>query len=183
MIYYIQTYRTDRNIGKGYNEHIKHLPDDCWVCISDHDSNFLTPKFGTQIEEVIQKHGNEYALLSCVTNRLRGLHQLHENKFSECHDMKEHFNIAISRYNDFYSDVEEVSGVAGIVMLFKKSTWEKVGGFVENSVVADTLFNQAIKDKKLGKIGIMKGVYMYHLYRIWAKDYNDAINNINHLLN
>lgn len=180
-IFYLQGYDLKANIGKAYNNHIQYLPDDSWICITDHDSAFLVPECGQQLHDIILKHGNDYDLLGCVTNRLRGLHQLHNNEFSYDHDINNHFKIACDRYKDFYSDVEPISGVAGVLMLFKKSTWEKIGGFVEGSVACDTIFNQSIS-KQGGKIGLMKGVYLYHLYRIWEDTYDKAINSISHLI-
>lgn len=182
-IYYIQSYDINRNIGNAYNRHIKHLPDDAWICINDHDSNFLIPDFGKQLHDIIEKHGEEYALFGCVTNRLRGTHQLYNKTFSNNHDMKHHFFIGCELFKTKYTEVEETSGVAGLMMLFKKSTWVEVGGFEENNIACDTMFSKAIISKGIGKIGIMKGVYLYHLYRIWQEDYEKAFSDVGHLLN
>lgn len=181
-IFYLQTYDVECNIGRAYNNHIKHLPNDSWIVISDHDSNFLIPDFGIQLVDVIKKYGNEFDLLGCVTNRLRGKHQLYKNEFSENFDIKHHFGIACDLFKNEYAEIEETDGIAGVFMMFKKSTWEKVGGFVENSIICDTLFNKAVKNAG-GKIGIIKGLYLFHCYRLWAKDYRSAINEVGHLQN
>jgi len=181
-IFYIQSYDLKANIGGAYNRHIKHLPSDAWIVISDHDSNFLIPDFGKQLHDIIEKYGNEYALLGCVTNRLRGLHQLHENKFSNDFDLKNHFSIACDLFKDQYSEVEATHGVAGVMLMFRKSTWEAVGGFQENNIACDTAFNKAIKAKGLGKIGIMKGVYLFHCYRMWNDNHMIAANDVKHLI-
>lgn len=180
-IFYVQTYDYDVNIGRGYNEHIKCLPDDAWICINDSDSLYLNPKFGHQLSDIINKHGDEYALLGCVTNRLGGLHQVFEGKFSNDFDVKNHYQIAEKLYKDHYDEVQETSGVAGLLMLFKKSTWLDVGGFQENNIACDTAFNKAIIDRKLGKIGIMKGVYLFHSYRIWQNNHIMAWHDVKHL--
>lgn len=180
-IFYIQTYDYDINIGRGYNDVIKHLPDDCWICINDSDSLYLNPKFGHQLNDIINKHGEEFALMGCVTNRLGGVHQLHEGKFNNNLDVRLHFEIAIDLANKHYDEVEETSGVAGVLMLFRKSTWAEVGGFVTGSVICDTLFNKSIKAKRLGKVGLMKGVYIFHTYRIWQHNREAAKNDWSHL--
>jgi GT2 family glycosyltransferase len=180
-IFYIQTYDRKANIGRAYNEHIACLPDDCWVVISDHDSNFLIPDFGSQLYDIIEKRGEDFMLFGAVTNRLRGLHQLHDNKFSNEFDMQKHFDIACERFKTKYAEVVEITGVAGVMMMFKKATWAAVGGFRENDIACDTAFNAAIK-KKGGKIGLMTGVYIYHNYRIWQKDHMAAANDVRHLL-
>lgn len=181
-ILYIQSYDPDVNIGRGYNDHIKHLPDDCWVCINDHDSNYMVPDFGRQLLEIVEKHGTEYALFGCVTNRLGGKHQLYENTFSNDMNMRNHFDIAVKLKEEHYSEVEETTGIAGVMMLFRKSTWTAVGGFQENNIACDTAFNKAIQAKGLGKIGLMKGVYLYHNYRIWNNDHLLAWHDTKHLI-
>lgn len=181
-IFYIQTYDYDVNIGRGYNEHIALLPDDAWVCINDSDSLYLNPKFGHQINDVINKYGEEYALLGCKTNRLGGLHQLHNNKFSNDLDARNHFYIAKELSDRHYDEVEEATGIAGVLMLFKRSTWEMVGGFKERDIACDTAFNKAIKAAGVGKIGVMKGVYIFHSYRIWQNDHKAAHHDTKHLI-
>jgi hypothetical protein len=181
-IFYIQSYDLKANIGGAYNRHIQHLPDDCWIVISDHDSNFLIPDFGKQLHDIIEKHGNEYALLGCVTNRLRGKHQLYKNEFSNDFELKNHFQIACELYKGHYAEVEETSGIAGVMMMFKKSTWQAVGEFEQMNVACDTAFNKAVKAKGLGKIGIMKGVYVFHCYRMWQSNHQLAANDVQHLI-
>lgn len=182
QIFFIQTYDYDINIGRGYNEHIKHLPADCWVCINDSDAMYLNPKFGHQLNDIINKHGEDFALMGCVTNRLGGLHQLHEERFCNNMDLSHHFEIAMNLAKESYGEVNETSGVAGVLMLFKKSTWEAVGGFREKDIACDTAFNNAIRQNKLGKIGLMKGVYLFHAYRIWQTDRTLARHDVKHLL-
>lgn len=180
-IFYIQTYDYDVNIGRGYNEHIASLPNDCWICINDSDSLYLNPKFGHQLNDIINKHGEEYALLGCITNRLGGIHQLHAKKFSNDFDVRNHYKIAEERFKQYYDEVEETTGVAGLMMLFKKSTWIDAGGFKLNDIACDTAFNKAIKERQLGKIGLMKGVYLFHSYRIWQSDHLSAWHDVKHL--
>lgn len=182
QIFYIQSYDLNANIGKAYNEHIKHLPADCWVCITDHDSNFLLPDFGRQLHTIVQRHGNEFALFGCVTNRLGGTHQLYNHEFSNDFDIFHHYRIAQTLFSEHYAEVNEASGVAGVCMLFRKSTWDAVGGFQEGIISADTEFNKAIRAKNIGKIGIMKGVYMFHCYRIHERNHRKAQRYTKHLL-
>jgi hypothetical protein len=59
-------------------------------------------------------------------------------------------------------------------MLFSKRTWEDVGGFREGGVAVggQTLDNHFSKSviKIGGKIGIAKGIYLFHIYREWANN-------------
>lgn len=181
-IFYIQTYDYDINIGRGYNEHINHLPDDAWICINDSDSLYLNPKFGNQLNDIINMHGEEFALMGGVTNRLGGLHQLYNNKFSNDMYINNHFKIAMELLASDYDNVVETTGIAGVLMLFSKKTWLEVGGFEEYNVACDTAFNKAVKAKKLGKIGLMKGVYIFHTYRIWQSEHMQAWTDTRHLI-
>jgi hypothetical protein len=134
------------------------------------------------LNDIINSHGEDFALMGCVTNRLGGVHQLHEETFSNNMDMKYHFDVAMKLVREQYSEVSETSGIAGVMMLFKKSTWVSIGGFQENNIACDTAFNKSIRAKDIGKIGLMKGVYLFHNYRIWQNDRTLARHDVQHLM-
>lgn len=52
-------------------------------------------------------------------------------------------------------------------MLFPKRVWNQVK-FKENINYFDDEFSKEVI-KKGGKLGLMKGLYVYHLYRIWSE--------------
>jgi len=170
-IHYFTPFSITKDIGGAINKHCDLVknPDD-WIVILDGDMMFLQPDWGVVIHNALEKDGDKFGLIGCYTNRLRGLHQLHNNAISHDHDILNHYKIA-----EEYQGKEGISdlnlfGVAGIFMAFKKSTYDKVGGFNQNNITADTYFN--LKVRKLGmKIGIINGLYVYHAYRPW--------NNIN----
>lgn len=164
-VFYSSPFRTDKNIGLANNEFISLLPDDSWICITDADAMFLRPDYGKCIEEIIQAHGNDFGLIGCTTNRLGGLHQLYENKFSEDFDIMSHYKIANKIWADNGSKVSTATGVAGVCMIFSKKTWLKAGKFKEKSITADTEFNKAVV-RSGGKIGLANGLYMFHAYRL-----------------
>lgn len=63
--------------------------------------------------------------------------------------------------------------VAGVMMLFPKSVWQKVGKFPEGGIsikgeFVDYHFSRAVG--KIGKLGIAEGVYLFHAYRMDAVD-------------
>lgn len=179
-IYYSTPFRSDKNIGKANNDFISLLPDDAWVCITDGDALWLRPDWGKCIEEVIKEHGEEYTLIGCVTNRLGGLHQCYNNEFSQDTNMRNHYDISNELWETNGTKIESTSGVAGVCMIFKKSTWKKVGGFKENIITADTEFNKAVK-RIGGKIGLAKGLYILHSYRIWETEHKKAWHSVEHL--
>ena len=175
----------DKNLGRAYNEHCEIVPnDDDWICIRDGDTAFLYPFFQQQICDIIREHGESYDLISCMTNRLGLKHQLHNNTISNNFDLKHHTNIAFKLAETDYTTVKNTKMyTAGLFMLFKKSTWLKNGKFAEGlttvnnkNIFIDADFSQRIL--KWGRIGIAKGIYLLHLYRI----HQDSPRTYKHLL-
>lgn len=178
-ILYSTPFSTEKNIGKAYNEFCETVPDDAWIVIRDIDSLFLRSDCGKQIEDIIKKHGDDYKLIGCMTNRLRDSKQLFRGQFSNDGDISHHVEIANTLSDHFYDHVEPIGYIAGLCMIFHKSTWEAVK-FRENCLLFDKAFSMDIKAKfgARTQIGIAKGLYLFHLYRWGSKDpYND----INHL--
>lgn len=178
-IFYINSYDYDINIGRGYNEHIKYLPEDSWICIMDMDTMPLNNKIGHQLNDIINKHGKEYLLFGSLLSRIRSKHQLLNGKFDSDLDVRKAYKDTINQANLEYDTVEEVDSIAGCMMLFSKGTWTKVGGFKECDFTADIQFCESIK--RIGKIGLMKGVYLFHAYRVWQFNHLEASEDQWHL--
>jgi hypothetical protein len=175
-IHYITPFATDKNIGKEYNARIEELPDDCWICLRDGDTLFLTPNWGAQIEAIVERNKDSFQVISCVTNRLRGKHQLYNNTFSENGDISHHVNIANHLQENYFDEVQSTTSIAGLCMIFNKDTWKQCN-FKEHSIHFDSQFCLDVKNKG-GKIGIAKGLYLFHLYR-WGQQ--DPKSYIKHL--
>lgn len=174
-IHYSNPFDIDKNIGKAYNEFCDMVPnDEDWIVMQDGDMMYLSPDFGKNIHDTIQKHGDKYALFGCYTNRLASTHQLHLGAFSNDHDVLNHLEIA-KQYTG--TDVTETHGIAGLFMCFQKKTWKAVGGFQENSHTFDSHFSVKVKRKGF-KIALMKGLYVYHQYRPWS---DHPKNDVKHL--
>lgn len=175
MIYYFTPNRSDKNLGKACNDHCSIVPDsEDWICLMDQDIMFLNPHSAKLIEDVIEKYGSEYELFSCYTNRLKVEHQLPEG-FDQEGDVRRNIEIANWYYNNYFSEVFEVKkGVAGLLMLFQKKTWERIK-FKDGIIGVDWTFSNDVL-RSGGKIGLMKGLYVYHLYRMFNKH-----SNIDHL--
>ena len=107
----------------------------------------------------------QFDLIGCTTNRLGSTRQLYNGVFDSVCNAYDCYDDAVEAWERYGTLVEPTDLVAGLCMIFKRSTWEKVGGFVENSRMADVQFNKAIK-KMGGKIGLAKGLYMMHNYRM-----------------
>lgn len=169
-VWYSNPYSTDKNIGKALNEFCALVPDNDWICLQDGDIMYLTPDWGLQIEQAIQRFGNEYSLIGCLTNRLGRDIQRYNGEFNENHDIISHFSIANEVKNANFGQVIDITHrkyVAGMFMLFPKKVWNKVK-FTENVAYFDDLFSNGVI-KSGGKLGLMTGLYVYHLYRIWSE--------------
>ena len=181
-MWYSNPYCTRKDIGEALNEFCESVPDDDWICLQDGDMMYLTPDWGKQIEEVIRRHGDQYDLLGCMTNRLGGRTQIVPGMYNET-DIVKHYEKAVELAENHWAEVVPIrSGVAGMFMLFKKSTWKK-HRFTEGTyqgVKFDTQFGKDILRAK-GKVGLIKGLYVFHLYRIWSEASN-PIGEIRHFV-
>lgn len=159
---FITPYSPSLNIGGEYNQCISELTDDCYVVLRDGDTMFLTPDWGKHIEEIISENPG-YDLITCVTNRI-GFKDLCVDGMFDCADIGLHLmkSMEINRY--FRREVTPTPAAPGMLMIFHKSLWAKVGGFKENSIYFDKEFSRAVT-KHGGKIGAARGLYLLHLYR------------------
>jgi hypothetical protein len=182
-IWYISPYSTEKNIGLALNEMIKQLnatPDD-WIVHLDQDAMWLLPDSKAQVERILSV--TDFDILGCMTNRLRSPEQLVGGRFNEDDRIREHIRIAQECRDNAGDMVVPARGVMAAFMLcFRVSVWEKVGGFVQDSINFDTQFNREAQLICEAKIGLMKGVYVFHGYRLWSKnpkqDCNHLIKNI-----
>lgn len=168
-VWYSNPYSIEKNIGKAYNDFIKQLnpSDEDWIVMQDGDMMYLTPDWGKRIHEALLLEGHNYGLIGCYTNRLKGLHQLHDRRFSDDTNIKNHYEIANSYEGNHIIELKK-EGVAGVFMAFQMKTWKAVKGFREDSISFDTSFNQAVRALGM-KVGLINSLYVFHLYRIWAE--------------
>jgi len=169
---YINPFALDLNVGFEYNKVISELPNDCYAVLRDHDT-LLFPGSGNHIPAIIEANP-QFDLITCLTNRVGvGLHCV--PGMFDVDSILEHQNKAAELWQ-LYGTETIATGVApGFCMIFHKRVWERVGGFKENSIFFDREFSNAVR--KFGKIGLAKGLYIFHSYRM-GKDKKD----ISHLM-
>lgn len=163
------------NIGGEYNQVISELPDDCWIVLRDGDTMFLRSDWGHQIQSIIEAN-NDYDLITCMTNRLGVPDQLWYGEIMEG-DISKQIEVANTAWNDHRNTVVPVKLAAGLCMIFKKELWTKVGGFPEYDITFDRVFSDRVL-KSGGKIGIAKGLYLFHLYRWGEKNPQSSIKHL-----
>ena len=173
MIHYISPYRVDKNIGKAINDAIKQIsPDDeDWIVHCDHDILWLLPESKQQLENILST--TEFDVLGPLTNRLGSKTQLYHEEFSEETDILEHIQIAKDFIKGNYAEIKPLKDgvLAAFCLCFKVKTWKKLGGFAENTLQFDWHFSENARKMDF-KLGIMTGIYVYHLYRT-GKDKSD----------
>lgn len=178
--HYISPFRQDKNIGKAINESVINLTADLndWVIHCDHDTLWLLPDSKYQVERILQT--TPYDVLGCMTNRIRSKEQLVGGYFNPDDHIRGHIEIAElvrAAAGDLVVDARGV--MAAFMLCFRVSAWEKVGGFVEGAVNFDSIFNQMCRSAGM-RIGLMKGVYVFHAYRIMSRI---PLQDVTHLIN
>jgi hypothetical protein len=167
MIYYFTPYSVEKNIGSYYNDCMAMLPAGCWACFVDGDAMFTTPNFGHQLQEVINKHGNDYKLFTSVTNRVGTKYQCVEGMW-DVESMKEHREVGklLQEKNDTnVEDITNNSPISGVLILIEKDAWFYSDRFAERGMLGvDNSIHYAIRNKG-HKVGLMTGVYVQHYYR------------------
>lgn len=168
MIYYVKPFCHQKRLGYIHNQYCEIVPnDDDWICIVDPDVMFLQPNTQKHIEDIVSQRGDQWDVLGCTTNRIGVPDQCYAPEVMfECNDMHAHTQIALGNYIIEKDKIIEADLVAGFLMLFKKSLWNKIK--FQEGINFDIKFCEAVKSIG-GRIGIMKGIYVFHLYR-WGKD-------------
>ncbi|MBF0577718.1 hypothetical protein [Dysgonomonas sp. GY617] len=177
-IYYFAPFDSEKNIGRSHNQHCEIVPNsEDWICITDSDVLFLLPDTKKQIHDTIIRHGNDYQVFGCLTNRIASHHQRFgvPDLFYETDIMTHKRNAKIAQ--DHYTMVRETDlNIAGFLMIFQKKTWEKYR-FSDNSLRFDSEFTDKVRANG-GKLAIMQGVYVFHDYRL---GYDNPMFYIDHL--
>ena len=169
MIYFFTPYSWQHDLGQAYNHYVNLVPkQEDWVCLMDSDMMTLTADFGHQMQEIIDLHGNNVGLFTCLVNRVGNLDQCYRHTISEDGDIRNHRKIALQLAKEKRHEVREIPNpISGHLMLFKKATWEAVGGFPEERgilSVDNTFSNRMVRNGY--KIMVMEGVYAFHYYRL-----------------
>lgn len=178
MIKHLVAWASDGNLSGFYNRELLSLPSDQdWCLFQDRDVYWPHPHFFKHIEEVITKHGSKFDLLTCMTNRVGTQYQVNA-RMSKIESALEHYNCAVSMWRANGARLEDITNrppISGMVILAKKAL------ITEGRQLKDGLLLGADNElhyiaKESGKrVGLMKGVYVWHYYR------NNQRNDVSHL--
>lgn len=179
---------TEANLGKAYNDFMKLIPDNDWVCFLDSDATWTTRSWYRDMEQIIQNN-SEYSLFTCMTNRIGCPYQKFDNVDQNNHDIQYHRQIGSAAKKQFGTNVlditEAVPPLSGVMMLIQKNTWKKIKGCPDGFLGVDNEIHIRVKNSGL-KVGLANGLYVYHFYRadnqhigsinndIFKKNYNET---------
>ena len=168
MIRYVTPWASDKNLSGLYNREILALPnDDDWICFTDRDTYFPHPNYGNHIEAVINRHGEQFKLLTCMTNRVGTAYQCVKNMWTVEKGLAHEDRAKSLWYANGVSieDITERSPISGMLILVQKRF------ITENRPLKDGLLlggdNEFhyIAQESGENVGLMRGVYVYHYYR------------------
>ena len=165
MILICEPYRTDKNLGKAYNDVMKLLGPDDYAVFKDGDAMFLTSDFGTIIEDYIKLY--PAAMLTCKTNRIHPLSKQLDGNIDEVCDLRELTMKAYTRKElRTVTEIKPGEAFSGVLMVVPKKLWNEVP-FIENQGALGIDSQFRIDLHKTGKkVYIMEGLFIFHAYRI-----------------
>lgn len=165
-VHYLEPFAIDKDIAKAYDEACKFIPDEDWICITDYDAMFLFHE-QKQLVQIIAESGKA-DLYGAMTNRCNLPEFLVDGMFDE-KNLDAHYYKGKEVYYLHGDDVKQYGGIIpGYFMLFSKKTWSNSGGFKIPEYGVNYAFDQYFS-MKIKRKGIIKGLYLLHLYRIWSK--------------
>jgi hypothetical protein len=174
MIHFLTPFRTDKNLGKAYNDAVSLIPDSDHVCITDYDVCFLSPRSIPIIYEYVEKYPND--VLTCWASRGHVLSaQTLNHEGASLQELANAARVLEKRYDE--GSVREITKhLSGFCLVFPKSLWKEVP-FKEGigCLGVDTQFLKDLKSKGK-KVYLMQRVFALHAYRL------DDIRNKSHLL-
>lgn len=164
-VHVVIPYSTSKEFGKECNEVMSRIPDDDWVCFLDHDCMFLTPDAISHLHEYAKMYPD--SLLTCYTNRVGAKEQCLNGVISENDSIRHAIGKAERQKVKLYEVTEMKGVISGYLMMFSKKLWNDVSHFTEDKMIlgVDNNFSARVLNKGY-KIYLMKGIYIWHTYRL-----------------
>lgn len=167
MIYNFFPFRSDKNLGKAYNDYCRIVPSTSdWILLKDYDVMFLDPRDLVNIERAVEHAPKDAGILTVYTNRVGRQEQCYPGAFED-KDLISHRKRAaeIASKSISFKPINKI--ISGMVMMFSKSSWSSVGGFPEDKkcLTVDNEFSRRIMANGK-KIYLIENVYALHYYRL-----------------
>ena len=158
-IYHNSPQRSDSNIGLAYNDFMQLLNSEDWAVFTDLDTCFLTREQPELIEQAIKEYPDT-GMFVCYTNRLGQWDQLLNIKDYNT-DINYHIKIAKEQQELPFSVIPLKGLPSGMLMVIKKATWEKIGGFLDGFHI-DNNYGFRLLYKGYN-ILLIENLYIFHL--------------------
>ena len=168
MIKHLVAWASDKNLSGYYNNEMEALPsEDDWCLFQDRDVWWPHPNYMNQIEEVINKYGDKFDLLTCMTNKVGTAYQVNQ-RMAKVESSVEHTACAVNMWRGHGARLEDItnnSPISGMVILAKKSLITEGRKLKDGLLLgADNEFHYIAKESNK-RVGLMKGIYVWHYYR------------------
>ena len=177
-IHILSPFSRTKDLAKAYNDSIKHLPAEDWICLMDYDAMFLLPEQINRMYDYVAAYPDT-ALFVCYGSRCKdGIAQQYKGGTCENDSIQDQIQNAKVMLQHSIMATPVLRSVAGFLMLFSKATWEKhkfIEG-VSKCLKVDTAFSKGIL-RTGGKILLMESIYIWHSYRLM-----EGKQSIKHLL-
>lgn len=177
MIYKFKPFSVTKQLGEEYNAHCSLVPnDEDWILLMDYDTMILCPETYGVIERAINTNPM-VEIFSAWTNRIGYRHQRYGNPLvpDVNSDIKQHIILAKNLAREYcFGSVIPITTAAGFFLLFRKSYWKAVGGFQKGIRDGDERmfdYNFCLPAQRRGTIALIRGVYVWHTYRLMQEDY------------
>lgn len=170
-------YCLEKNLGKAYNEAMRLIPDEDWMCYLDYDAMLLTPDAPAILHEYATRYPDA-GLLTAYTNRIHQTsQQLLHGQINENDSMRWHLQQAIKQKENLYQVTPIRRNVSGFLMLVSKKTWQE-HPFAETGecLGIDTDYWKRLREAERPMYR-MDGLYVFHTYRML-----NGINDKTHLI-
>lgn len=180
-------------LKQAYKQCFDMLPnDEDWAVLCDRDILWFQPNFIEWIKDYIEAHP-ETGMFTAYASRCSYEWQIRRGT-KDTPDMRYHMQQA-SEVQKLHPKVKPIDGnVSGHVMVIKKAVWNQMWPHLE---VTPTIKNHDVLgvDTLMSKwmhangypIYLMRGIYVYHLFRLWSDNPNKAIEHTvqrnGHMLN
>jgi GT2 family glycosyltransferase len=168
-IFTFVAYDTEQNLGRFYNSAMDRLNVDDWAVFIDSDAMFVQDYWGETVQRAITEHP-EFGFFTCLTNRVGCAWQRAEDVKRDEHDILIHRKYAgdvAADFDDGEPEVVEVNEdmpMSGFCMIVQKKTWKKLGGAKDGFFGVDNDLHTKLRAKGV-KLGLIRSLYMYHLYK------------------
>jgi hypothetical protein len=170
LIHIVTPYRTDKNLGRAYNEAFERCPDGDWLCLTDIDTMLLTPTAPLLMQKYTETLPE--AVFTCWTNRISVLatEQLYGGKVSEIDSIRQHMIIANGLESQpLHATLLRRGEMSGFLMLMSKETWKKCPApeYMDKGgcIGVDTWWTRAMVRQGIPLMR-MDNIYVWHTYRL-----------------